>query len=57
MGVNLFELAVGAYLLSPVSPEDALTAGATVVPSAVAGGALIFDGLLNEGRLLDSLLK
>lgn len=56
MAVNWFETALGFYLLSPVSPEDALTAGSTIVPSAVAGGALIFDGLLNEGRFLDSIM-
>ena len=52
---NWAEVLIGAYLLSPLSPEDLLTAGTTVVPSAVAGILLILHGL--TGSKLSDILS
>ena len=39
---KMLEAAVGLYLLMP-GPEDALTGGTTLIPSAVIGGTLLAD--------------
>lgn len=46
--IGAAEVAVGAYLIPPM-PEDFLTGGATIAPTAVVGLFLLNDGLRRLG--------
>lgn len=43
--INWLKVAAGVYLISPLAPEDILTGGITVIPSAAVGGYLVLNGL------------